>query len=161
MASSKSAVKRYGREKKRYYSGREIHKVRIRARNILAVQSAFPEGWSKTSIDMDGLMALFNTLWLKDEYILKAFVFRDGHNGNGLICAMPKDKINVEEVIKRFTAFRGFLPFPKFEDSLDDVMEAFGGDGSFRSYISASILAREFEEFAERAFAAIKIMEEG
>ena len=50
-----------------------------------------PEGWSKSRHDPNKLLDLFKPLRLKDGFVLRAYLFREGGNGNGVVWAMPAD----------------------------------------------------------------------
>jgi hypothetical protein len=92
------------------------------------------------------LLAAFPALRIRKGCVLRAYQFRAGSDGNGLVWAMPEG-----------------APFPAPDEcpppedesqksprpplALDDVMEVIEGDGSPWSYLSASIFAREVEEF--------------
>jgi hypothetical protein len=110
---------------------------------------ASPDGWHKSPVDPCALLDVFSSLRLRGGYVLRAYSFREGGNGNAFVFAQPVD-----------------LPFPKPDDccrdkrqfleppvppgSLADVMEAIEGDGSPWSYLSASLLRREFRNFGAR-----------
>lgn len=89
------------------------------------------------------LLRVFNTLWLKPGFELHASVYWSGGNGNGEIWAEPTDTRSVASGEDS-----------ELEDKWKDrsprvvpLMEAIEGDGSPWSYLSASILSREAEEF--------------
>jgi hypothetical protein len=92
------------------------------------------------------LLAPFTTLWLKPGYILRAYQFIQGGNGNGVVYAMPEGAPFPDPDDCRRDAQR-FLRPPVPPDALPDVMAAIDGDGSPWSYLSASVLARELAEF--------------
>ncbi len=105
-----------------------------------------PQGWSKSRVDPGKLVELFSPLRLRKGYVLRAYVFREEGNGNGVVWAMPegadfpapKDCPTLENHL---------LKAPKPWDALDDPMEAIEGDGSAWSYLAASLLRRELREF--------------
>ena len=89
------------------------------------------------------LLDVFETLWLKPEFALYAFAYRDAIGGNGRIWAVPADAVPVASGES-----------PNFEDEWMErppgavpLMQAIEGDGSPWSYLSASILSREAAEF--------------
>ncbi len=127
-----------------------LRRAAERAREIPFEESDYwPDGYlpkwcqpivSKYAYD---LLRVFDTLRLKPGFELRASVYRSGGNGNGSIWAVPTDT----------------PPVTSGEDSeLEDngkdrssrvvpLMQAIEGDGSPWSYLSASILSREAEEF--------------
>lgn len=105
-----------------------------------------PEGWSKSRTDPGKLVGLFAPLRLRKGYVLRAYVFREEGNGNGVIWAMPEDAaFPAPEDCP--TVENHLLKAPKPWDALDDPMEAIEGDGSAWSYLAASLLRRELREF--------------
>ncbi len=91
------------------------------------------------------LLAAFDTLGMKSGLALRAYVFREGLNGNGVVYAMPIDEAQpLPEACPRLDEF---LSPPKPAAALDNVMQAIVSDGSPFSYMSASLLAREIGEF--------------
>lgn len=105
-----------------------------------------PEGWSKSRVDPAKLVEIFAPLRLRKGYVLRAYVFREEGNGNGVVWAMvedtefpaPKDCPTLENHL---------LKARKPWDALDDPMEAIEADGSAWSYLAASLLRRELREF--------------
>lgn len=105
-----------------------------------------PEGWSKSRHDPNKLMDLFKPLRLKDGFVLRAYLFREGGNGNGVVWAMPADAEFPEP--KECPALEQHLfKAPKPWDALDDPMQVVEGDDSQWSYLAASLLRRELHEF--------------
>lgn len=105
-----------------------------------------PEGWSKSRHDPNKLVDLFKPLRLKDGFVLRAYLFREGGNGNGVVWAMPADAEFPEP--KDCPALEQHLfKAPKPWDALDDPMQVVEGDDSEWSYLAASLLRRELHEF--------------
>lgn len=102
-------------------------------------------GWSVSLIDPTDLLEVFKTLWLKDGFALHAYEFTSGDNGNGVIWAVPFDApvLKPEECPRLEDVF---LEPPKPPGAVE-LMKAIEGDGSPWSYLSASILGREADEF--------------
>jgi hypothetical protein len=96
---------------------------------------------------LKGFLSVFKSLNVKEGMMLRAYQWRSGGNGYGVICAMPQN-----------------LPFPEPDECevgsgdypkstvlvplgvLKDPMEAMEGDRSLWSYMEASIFARELGE---------------
>ena len=110
-------------------------------------RDSFPrcDGWSVSLIDPTNLLKVFKTLWLKDGFALHAYEFTSGDNGNGVIWAVPFDApvLKPEECPRLEDVF---LEPPKPPGAVE-LMKAIEGDGSPWSYLSASILGREADEF--------------
>ncbi len=107
---------------------------------------AEPQGWSKSRVDPGKLVQIFAPLQLRKGYVLRAYVFREEGNGNGVVWAMPNDA-NFPAPKDCPTLENHLLKAPKPWDALDDPMEAIEGDGSAWSYLAASLLRRELREF--------------
>lgn len=99
-------------------------------------------GWCKSKLDPMILLDYFGPLRLKSGYVLRAYERHLAPDSWGVVWAMPES-----------------MPFPepkpngdgrpiKPKGALDDVMEAVDGDGTPYSYLCASLLARELEQFA-------------
>lgn len=128
------------------FSAKQFTEVRQKVMEAAQVPENVAEGWSISKVDPARLVSLFKTLKIKRGYALRAYQFADGANGNGIVWAMPKDAEFPdpnEALRERF----GFPRPPKPNRALDNHMEAIEGDGSALSYISASILGRELQEF--------------
>ena len=105
-----------------------------------------PAGWSISPIDLARVVAVFGRLRPKPGYLLGAYQFRAGGNGNGFVYAMPPGKTlpPPEECPHDNTLF---LEPPVPVHALSDIMGAIEGDGSPLAYLQASLLKREFAEF--------------
>ncbi|MYD72703.1 MAG: hypothetical protein F4W89_18485 [Acidobacteria bacterium] len=106
--------------------------------------SAFSGEWSAND-GANKLLGAFDALRLKAGFTLRAFVYREGSNGNGIIWAVPADAppIAADECPRLEDTW---LQPPKPPGALP-LMQAIEGDGSPWSYLSASILSREAAEF--------------
>lgn len=105
-----------------------------------------PEGWSKSPLDPAKLVALFTSLRVKPGFVLRAYQFRTGGNGNGVVWALPveADFPDPDHCLRQSDRL---LEPPKPLAALDDVMDVIEGDGTPWSYLSASLLKRELDEF--------------
>lgn len=113
------------------------------------VREQWPErdGWTKSAVNPNTLLRCFPALRLKNGFVLRAYVYRDGSgNGNGVVWAMPANTCFPEpERCPRVED--AWLAPPKPPGALENYMAAVEGDGAPWSYLSASILARELREF--------------
>ena len=126
-----------------------LRRAAERARQVLWPRDrptdSFTSGWFRSSVDPEKLLGVFKALRLKEGFGLRAYEFRGGMNGNGVIWAVPVDApvLEPDECPKLEGVFLGD-PKPPGAVELMSVIE---GDGSPWSYLSASILAREAVEF--------------
>ena len=103
------------------------------------------EGWSRSTVDLEKFLGVFKTLRLKEGFGLRAYEFRQGENGNGVIWAVPVHAPMLEPV--ECPKLEGGLFEPPKPPGAVPLMSAIEGDGSPWSYLSASILGREAAEF--------------
>ena len=89
------------------------------------------------------LLRVFDTLWLKPGYELRASLFRSGGNGNGEIWAVSTDTQPVDSS----ESIESEVNRMERSSEVVSLMQVIDGDGSPWSYLSASILSREAEEF--------------
>lgn len=128
------------------FTAKEVKLLRRNAAKASETPRDGPNGWSKSTVDPMMVLAVFKPLRLKDGYTLRAYQFRHGGNGNGVVWAMPVDADFPDpETCPRLED--DFLEPPKPPAALDDVMDAVDGDGTPWSYLCSSILARELGEF--------------
>ena len=109
-------------------------------------EEAILQCWSKSPVDPMQLLRSFPALRIRDGMVLRAYLFRQGGNGNGLIWAMP-EAAEFPEPADCETQEEKFLSPPRPPGALDDYMQAIEGDGSPWSYLCASLFAREAAEF--------------
>ncbi len=103
-------------------------------------------GWMKSEHDPGKVVDIFTSLRLKSGFVLRAYVYHEEGNASGVVWALPRDVPfpNPEEVpVLEQHLFKA----PKPWDAIDDFMDIVEGDGSDWSYLAASILRRELNEF--------------
>lgn len=128
------------------FSAAGIKKLRRKAQQLAQVPERTPEGWSKSQVDPEKIVVLFKPLRVNRKYELKAYQFKEDMNGNGVVWAMPVGSTfpNPNELLQGGgTLFKS----PKPGMALDNAMEAIEGDHSPKSYLLASMLKRELDEF--------------
>jgi hypothetical protein len=109
----------------------------------LSMMTASKEnGWRTSSLDPAKLLDYFGSLRLKTGFALRAYECHQELNSWGVVYAMPVSATFPEPVSSAIG--RPLRP----QGALDDVMEAIEGDGTAYSYLCASLLARELEQFA-------------
>lgn len=128
------------------YGVEEVQQLRKDAGTAARLAGRYPNGWSKSTDDPARLLAAFPTLRLKKGLVLRAYVFREGGNGNGVIWAMPEQAAFPDPAeLRRVEGGLRDLPRPQ---GATGIMQGIDGDGSPWSYLSASLLAREAQDFA-------------
>ena len=124
----------------------QVNELRNQAAEACPEPDEAPDGWSKSKTDPMKLLGVFKTLKIKPGFVLRAYQYRAGGNGNGVVWAMPVDVPFPKPADCPMVANR-FLQPPKPPQALDELMDAIEGDGTPWSYLSASIFAREAAEF--------------
>jgi len=124
----------------------KVSSLRTRAAKACPEPNTASNGWSKSTADPMMLLGVFDSLRLKTDFVLRAYQFQEGGNGNGFIWGMPQgapfpDPDECPRLMDRF------LEPPNPPEALDELMDAIDGDGSPWSFLSASIFAREAAEF--------------
>ncbi|WP_145109280.1 SH3 domain-containing protein [Gimesia panareensis] len=128
------------------FSAAEIQKLRQKAEKLALVPEATPDGWSKSLLDPMKVATLFKPLRVKKNYQLKAYQFKEEFNGNGVVWAMPVGA-TFPEPSELLEGENNLFRAPKPGKALDNVMEAIEGDRTAKSFLLASILKRELDEF--------------
>ena len=128
------------------FTAKKLTQLRRRASKAAQLPEDVPSGWSKSAVDPMAVLGIFKSLRIKEGYLLRAYQFREGGNGNGFVWAVPVDgEFPDPEDCPRLEG--AFLEPPQPPDALGDFMDAIDGDGSPWSYMCASLLARELAEF--------------
>ena len=125
-----------------FFTAEEIKQLR----KPVTVPRKGPQGWSKSQVEPMRVLKRFSTLRLKKGFVLRAYQFRSGENGNAVVWAMPEESpFPSPECCPKLKD--RFLKPPRPPSALDNLMEAIEGDDSHWSYLSASIFIREMSEF--------------
>ena len=131
------------------FSAAKIKEIRQQATKATESPEDTPEGWSKSRVNPNKLLGVFKPLVLRKGFLLKAYVFKEEGNGNGVVWAMPSTA-DFPDPKDCPTLESHLMKAPKPADALDDAMEAIEGDKSAWSYLAASLLRRELSGFAAR-----------
>lgn len=128
------------------FTAAEIRRLRDQADELSRVPEDTPNGWSKSRLEPGKVVDVFRPLHLREGIALRAYQYMHDGNGNAVVWAMPADAEFPEpQDCPRLE--NHLFNAPKPYDALDDAMEAIEGDGSPRSYLFASLLRRELNEF--------------
>jgi len=132
-----------------HFSLAYINRLIRRAGNAARLGEDGRDGWQTAKVDFERIVSIFDHLRIRTRYVLCAYTFREGDNGNGFVYAMPVD-VPFPEPEECPTDSSHFLNPPVPAAALPNVMAAIDGDGTPESYIQASLLARELHEFGAR-----------
>ena len=136
-----------------HYKASRMQQLRRRAQRISDATKFVDasDGWFYRGDEPMKLLRLFPRIHLKDGYILHGCRYFANGNGNGIVCATKNENGNFNSLPM---VNGGLDPVPispeefeSIEGTLADFMEALQGDGTPWSYFSASILARELQEY--------------
>jgi len=111
-----------------------------------ASKGEVPEGWSISRADPMQMLLVAGSLRIRPGYILRAYQFRQGGNGNGFVYAVPEVAPFPEPGDCPARSASHFLAPPIPPNALSTIAEALEGDDSPWSFVEASILARELRE---------------
>ncbi len=126
-----------------------VNSLRNKSEGDTDLVEKLPDGWSISPVDPVTILAPFRSLHLRPGYVLRAYQFKAGGNGNAIVWAMPvEEHFPQPGDCSRLT--NHFLEPPKPSAAVDDFMNVIEGDGSAWSYLSASLLGRELTEFGAR-----------
>lgn len=114
---------------------------RLRAEGEGALdEDVLEDCWTRCALDTDAIFAAARGLWLAPGWSLRAYVYRSGGNGKGIVWAMPPGSVSVPLPPRRSS-----LSPPQPEGAVR-FEKALRGDGSLASYLRASLLIREIDE---------------
>src|SRR5215469_7088273 len=109
-------------------------------------EAEVPEGWSFSRADPMQMLLVAKSLRMRPGYILRAYQFRQGGNGNGFVYAVPEGSPFPEPGDCQARNASHFLTPPVPPGALPEFAEALEGDNSPWSFVEASILVRELHE---------------
>ncbi|MGJ3254520.1 MAG: hypothetical protein ACFE0J_25810 [Elainellaceae cyanobacterium] len=111
-------------------------------------QSAHSQGkWLISTADIAGVLIKLPGLTLKPGIRLVSYLYRIQDDGIGVVWALPEKYSHTAQLEDALTQAGDRQQYPKPTGVLDDVMEAIEGDRSHASFLMASILRRELQEF--------------
>ncbi len=123
-----------------------VRQMRRRAEAARELPRERPDGWSLSPVDPGKVVKVFRSLRLKEGWKLCAYLYGIGGNGNGVVWAIPEEQeVPLPEECEESPD--GLFEPPRPPGALDNFMKVIEGSGTPRSYLSASILARELREF--------------
>jgi len=60
-------------------------------RAVDEMMTSYADGWSISRVAPGKILTAFTSLWLRPGYALRAYQFKAGGNGNGIVWASPLD----------------------------------------------------------------------
>jgi hypothetical protein len=151
-----SASKQSGpKDTRHYFSATNVQQLRRKLQKALQVpetDETYPgDGLYLSPVDPSDAVRIVTHVHLKPGYVLQGYQYISGSNGNGFVYAIPEEARlpdPYEHVHRLKEVVPGVhLPYPEPPNALPHFMDAIEGDGSPRSFLEASILMRELEEF--------------
>lgn len=109
--------------------------------------AAHPPQWFISTVNPAAPLMKLPGLKLKPELRLVSYLYRTEQSGVGLVWAIPEALSTTAHLEKALAASSSISQFPKPEGALSHFMEAVEGDRSPASYLVASLLRRELQEF--------------
>jgi hypothetical protein len=118
----------------------------VETNNLIEMDDEFDCGWFKSPASPESIVQGFSHLRIKDGYKLQAYQYSDGANGNGIVWAIPADTV-LPEPEECDGIDEHFLSAPKPSFALNDFMQAIDGDQTPLSYLQASIVFHDLQEY--------------
>ncbi|WAL61697.1 hypothetical protein [Thermocoleostomius sinensis] len=103
--------------------------------------------WFISPINPGAALLKLPSLRLKTDMRLVSFLYRLAEDGVGVTFAIPERSSTTAHLEKAIQMSNGLKHPPKPKEALPHVMEAVEGDRSPVSFVVASLLYREFQEF--------------
>ncbi|HEY9640108.1 MAG TPA: hypothetical protein V6C57_06465 [Coleofasciculaceae cyanobacterium] len=103
--------------------------------------------WFISTVNPAAALSKLPGLRLKPEYRWVSYLYRDQQEGIGLVFAIPAPLSTTACLEKALTQSRDMTQPPLPEGALGNFMEAIDGDRSAASFLVASLLRRELQEF--------------
>lgn len=101
--------------------------------------------WSISTFNPGSILLKLPGLWLKPQYRLVSYLYRGGADGTGLILALP-ETLSTTAHLQKALAQATIAQPPQPENAMP-FMAAIDGDRSVASFMIASLLRRELQEF--------------
>ena len=105
------------------------------------------EGWVLSTVNPGDVLHKLPGLRLKSKLRLVAFLFKSDMDGQGVIWAVPEDFCTTDYLEDSLRGSTDADHPPQPPAAFPNCMEAIEGDRSSASFLTASILQREFLEF--------------
>lgn len=109
--------------------------------------STVQEEWFVSTVNPGAPLLKLPGVWLKPEYRLVSYLFRSEGSGVGVVWAVPEERSTMGELEKVLQNAVDIRHLPRPTEALDSFMDAIDGDRTHPSYLIASILRRELQEF--------------
>ncbi|MGJ3245083.1 MAG: hypothetical protein ACFE0I_03295 [Elainellaceae cyanobacterium] len=103
--------------------------------------------WSISNVDLAGILIKLPGLALKPGVRLVSYSSQTQDDGVGVVWALPEELSHTAQLEDALIQAGDRHQYPKPTGVLDDVMDAIEGDRSHASFLIASILRRELQEF--------------
>jgi hypothetical protein len=134
---------------KERFSAERLDVLRRKASAFQEFDTREPDGWSVGKLDAKSFVSVFEPLRIKNGVVLRSYVFREGGNGNGVVWALPADAEfpSPDRCPKGKFLPDIHMPVPRPPAAFASVMAQIEGDGSPWSYLAASLLRRELQEY--------------
>ncbi|WP_280768037.1 hypothetical protein [Salipaludibacillus daqingensis] len=128
-----------------YFTAKQVTYIRNKILRQMEVPEDSPQEWSLSPYDPNQLIDKLPRVELKPSYTLNAYLYRSGANGNGVIRAENKDATPSMPEWNRYPG----NAYPLKEESGTEkyVVHALELDGSARSYLTATLLEKECQEY--------------
>ncbi|HEY9624272.1 MAG TPA: hypothetical protein V6C78_28205 [Crinalium sp.] len=105
------------------------------------------EQWVISTVNPGAALLKLPGLQLKSNYRLVSYLYRSDEGRVGVIWAVPVDLSTTAQLEKALKTSKTISQIPKPDGALGNFMDAIEGDRSSASFLVASMLRRELQEF--------------
>ena len=109
--------------------------------------STVQEEWFISTVNPGAPLLKLPGLSLKPDYRLVSYLFRSEGSGVGVVWAVPEALSHMSELEKALQSNMSIRSLPKPTGAIENFMDVIEGDRSHASFLIASILRRELQEF--------------
>ncbi len=113
----------------------------------VVAKSDRPQHWFISTVNPGATLIKLPGLRLKPSLRLVSYLYRAENSGVGMVWAVPEEMGTTAQLEKALQGCDTLAKFPRPSGALEQVMHAFEGDRSPASFLVASILRRELQEF--------------
>jgi hypothetical protein len=111
------------------------------------VNTSLQNQWVVSTVNPGAALLKLPGLRLKPTYRLVSYLYRSDENSAGVVWAVPIALSTTAHLERALTSTQTLSQLPRPEGALSNFMDAIEGDRSSASFIVASILRRELQEF--------------
>ena len=128
------------------FDAKELNKIKSNLANKIWVGSQSPIGWSFLRKDFTFIFTILPSLKFKEGFTIRAYRYVSDYNRSVKLqfWAVPVNEW-LPQPEECMVYESNHISYPKPSCALDNLMDAIDGDGSFDTYLCASLLYRTLD----------------